>query len=164
MTLQIAPYRDGDEIQVAQLIARCFEAAIAPDYDDDGVRAFAAYIDPAAIARRQREDCLLLAARKSGVCVGAIECRKLEHISLFFVAPECWRNGIGRMLLERLLKLLARLNPELERLTVYSSPYAVGVYRRLGFEADADEQCVNGIRYTPMSRKLPRPAPPGSPF
>ena len=34
--------------------------------------------------------------------------------------------------------------------TVNSSPYAVEVYRHLGFVATDAEQCTDGLRYTPM--------------
>ncbi len=34
--------------------------------------------------------------------------------------------------------------------TVNSSPYAVEIYRRLGFAPTDHEQITNGIRYTPM--------------
>lgn len=34
--------------------------------------------------------------------------------------------------------------------TVNSSPYAVEVYRHLGFTPTNTEQLTNGIRYTPM--------------
>ncbi|MGM9541909.1 MAG: GNAT family N-acetyltransferase [Candidatus Limivicinus sp.] len=34
--------------------------------------------------------------------------------------------------------------------TVNSSPYAVEVYRHLGFTPTDTEQLTNGIRYTPM--------------
>ena len=34
--------------------------------------------------------------------------------------------------------------------TVHSSPYAVEVYRHLGFVATDAEQTVSGLRFTPM--------------
>jgi predicted GNAT family N-acyltransferase len=39
-------------------------------------------------------------------------------------------------------------------MTVFSSPYAAGFYRKMGF-ADTDaEQTVNGIRFIPMKRSV----------
>jgi len=35
-------------------------------------------------------------------------------------------------------------------MTVNSSPYAVDIYRRLGFHAISEEQLTDGIRFTPM--------------
>ena len=34
--------------------------------------------------------------------------------------------------------------------TVHSSPYAVEVYRHLGFVPTDEEQTVDGLRFTPM--------------
>ena len=36
------------------------------------------------------------------------------------------------------------------KMTVNSSPYAVPIYRRLGFRDTGAEQVVNGLRFTPM--------------
>ena len=37
-----------------------------------------------------------------------------------------------------------------ERVTVHSSPYAVEIYSRMGFEPTDTEQTVNGLRFIPM--------------
>ena len=57
--------------------------------------------------------------------------------------------GIGRKLIYEIQKLEKRLGGY--RLTVYSSPYAVGFYHRIGFVDTNREQKKDGIRYTPMS-------------
>ena len=69
-----------------------------------------------------------------------------SHIALFFVDPAVQRQGIGRQL------FLADLGEGgWDRVTVHSSPYAVEVYRHLGFSPTAEEQLSpDGIRYTPM--------------
>lgn len=35
-------------------------------------------------------------------------------------------------------------------MTVHSSPFAVEIYRHLGFVATGEERTVNGLRFTPM--------------
>ena len=35
--------------------------------------------------------------------------------------------------------------------TVNSAPYAVDIYRHLGFAETGPEQTINGIRFTPMA-------------
>lgn len=55
-------------------------------------------------------------------------------------------RGIGRLLFQAYLAEGGR-----GRITVHSSPYAVEVYRHLGFSPTAEEQLSpDGIRYTPM--------------
>lgn len=55
------------------------------------------------------------------------------------------RKGIGRSLFETMRKDYDR-----QEFTVNSSPYAVEVYRHLGFKETDTEQTVNGLRFTPM--------------
>ena len=59
------------------------------------------------------------------------------------------RQGIARALFST-LRDHCRTAPDTPRITVNSSPYAVGAYRRLGFRATGDERTVDGIRFTPM--------------
>ena len=47
-----------------------------------------------------------------------------------------------------------RTDPAVSRITVNSSPYAVEIYRRLGFTATDAERVTDGIRFTPMTYLL----------
>ena len=67
------------------------------------------------------------------------------RVFLEYEAPDYPPQGVGRALFERLLADSPR-----GALTVNSSPYAVEVYRALGFRKTAEEQSVDGIRFTPM--------------
>ena len=71
-----------------------------------------------------------------------------RHICCFFVKARYHRQGIGRKLWEYLLA-----NSSSEVITVNSSPYAVPVYRKLGFVDTDAEQLSDGMRYTPMKYK-----------
>ena len=71
--------------------------------------------------------------------------RQPQHIGGFFVRGDYHRNGIGRALFEAM-----KAEYEKQEFTVNSSPYAVEVYRHLGFTATDSEQLKDGIRYTPM--------------
>ena len=71
--------------------------------------------------------------------------RAPQHIGGFFVEAAYHRRGIGRRLFEAM-----RQDYETQVFTVNSSPYAVEVYRRLGFAATDTEQLTDGLRYTPM--------------
>jgi len=76
--------------------------------------------------------------------------RNFNHISLLFVARERQRQGIGRQLLQEVLKIARRYEPELSAVDVHSSPNAVDAYERLGFKAVGPEKLVNGIYFIPM--------------
>ena len=68
-----------------------------------------------------------------------------SHIALFFVEPCFQRQGVGRALF-----LAANDACLLDEMTVNSSPYAIEIYKKLGFHAFSEEQLKDGIRFTPM--------------
>ncbi|MBQ6119882.1 MAG: GNAT family N-acetyltransferase, partial [Clostridia bacterium] len=63
----------------------------------------------------------------------------------FFVDGGYHRLGVGT----RLFRHLLRDHPD-ETITLNSSPYGLPFYQALGFVKTAEEQTVNGIRFTPM--------------
>jgi len=65
------------------------------------------------------------------------------------VNTQCHRRGIARKLFETVINYKS-IAGEHTAVTVNSSPYAVEIYRRLGFEPTDTEQTVNGIRFIPM--------------
>jgi len=74
-----------------------------------------------------------------------------SHIALFFVEPCYQRQGVGRALFT-----VAKEACVCDTMTVNSSPYAVEIYRRLGFHALSEEQLADGIRFTPMKCAIER--------
>lgn len=72
-----------------------------------------------------------------------------SHIALFFVKTAHQGKGIGRTLYE-----MAANQCPTDFMTVFSSPYAIPIYKALGFEATDDEQIDNGVRYTPMRKQI----------
>ena len=134
-----------EEVPAAlELARRVFLEFEAPDYSEEGVREF---------CRTLRDEGYLSALRfygafLSGRLAGMIAARNGgSHIALFFVDAEYQRRGIGRALLRAVLAQCPS-----DTLTVNASPYAVPVYRRLGFTETDPEQTVNGLRFTPMER------------
>lgn len=121
----------------------------APEYSEEGVAEFRSFLN-------NEEEIGKLdfygAFDKVSDIVGVLAMRKPSHISLFFVKSEYHRQGIGRQLFEKMLS-----DYQLQGIgmfTVNSSPYAVEVYRKLGFEPIGDECITNGIRYAPMKMEI----------
>jgi ribosomal protein S18 acetylase RimI-like enzyme len=85
---------------------------------------------------------------EDAVC-GVIAVRPPAHLSLLFVDSRCHNQGIARAMFEYALFRLSGTE-----MTVNSSPYAVGFYRKMGFVETDREQTVNGIRFVPMKRSL----------
>jgi GNAT superfamily N-acetyltransferase len=114
----------------------------APDYSAEGIDTFRKFIDDTVAV-----GCLeVFGGFFDDMLIGIIATRNQgSHIALFFVIKEYHRQGIGRKLFEYIINICAS-----NEITVNSSPYAVEVYRRLGFAETDIEQLANRMRYTPM--------------
>lgn len=127
-----------EAIELAWSVFLEFEA---PEYSQEGIDEFRHTLDD----EKYINGLQLYGAFENDEIVGILAMRAPQHISLFFVKAEYHRNGIGRKLFERMRKDYC-----LQEFTVNSSPYAVEVYRSLGFVNTDTEQVYNGIRFTPM--------------
>ena len=127
---------------------RVFLEFEAPDYPPEGVEAFCTYLADT----KQAKYLTACGTWKNGRLVGVLAAEG-SHIALFFVDPAFHRRGVGRGLFQTYLA-----EGGWDRVTVHSSPYAVEVYRHLGFSPTAEEQLSpDGIRYTPMVWEQKRP-------
>jgi ribosomal protein S18 acetylase RimI-like enzyme len=135
------------------LIWTVFQEFEAPDYSEDGVSYFKAFIEPENIAEMVgRGELAFWGVEADGRLAGVIASKGKDHICMLFVRREFQRRGIARRLLEAMIGDMGL--GEGGRITVNSSPYAVEVYRRLGFSPIDGEREENGIRYTPMVREV----------
>ncbi len=85
--------------------------------------------------------------------VGVIAFRNLTHISLLFVRKSHHKRGIAKELLKIGINNLLLNHSNVKELTVNSSPYAVEIYKKLGF-ASTDMQEKDGILFMPMKKEL----------
>jgi predicted GNAT family N-acyltransferase len=128
--------------EALDLVWRVFLEFEAPEYAQEGVDEFKRYID------HQAEEMTLEMYGALGLdeLIGVIATRNEgSHISWFFVKKKNDGQGVGRELFEHIIPLCNS-----SFITVNSSPYAVKIYRKLGFNDTAAEQVTNGIRYIPM--------------
>lgn len=146
-----AETQDIEEIH--HILSRVFGEHVAPGYQQEGIQEFLTYIEPAALDARLNKNHFMLLCCHNNTIVGVIEIRNNDHVSLLFVDTAYHRKGIARRLLNMVLDICRKNNPELKEVTVHSSPNAVPIYERLGFQATKEEQLKNGIRFIPM--KLP---------
>jgi len=132
------------------LVWRVFSEFEAPDYSEEGVAEFSRYIQQESMMQQLSCGALALwCCLTEGGITGVAALRPPNHISLLFVDQAFHRQGIGGALLES-AKDYARELSQAEDLTVNSSPYAVTVYRKLGFLPTGEERVENGLRFTPM--------------
>ena len=131
-----------EEIPVAlELCWRVFLEFEAPEYSPEGIAAFRASLDNPQ--RNRQMD--FYGAFDGETLVGVLCMRAPQHIGGFFVDAAYHRRGIGKKLFAAMRRDYAH-----QVFTVNSSPYAVEVYRHLGFVPTDDGQSVDGLRFTPM--------------
>ncbi|MCY6354136.1 GNAT family N-acetyltransferase [Clostridium sp. ZS2-4] len=144
-----------DELERAlALVYDVFMEFEAPDYSEQGIKAFEDFIELNSI-KNMIEDNIL----NFWVCydreeiVGVISTKEVSHICMLFVDKNYHRKGIARNLFKTILSNIEN-NHKIKEITVNSSPYAVEFYHKLGFQDTSSEQTVDGIRFTPMKLQI----------
>lgn len=136
--LLIKSLNDKEIENALGLVWKVFLQYEAPDYTQEGIDEFYKSIHD----ENYLSMLSIYGAFSNEELVGVIATRSNgKHIALFFVDGRYHHQGIGKQLFQTV-----RTN----KMTVNSSPYAVPVYRKLGFEAVNTEQVVNGLRFTPL--------------
>lgn len=145
-TIEVRPLKPAEIPEALALVERVFMVFEAPEYSDQGVETFLSFVrDASAVS-----SLTFYGAFDAGQVRGVLATRGNSHIALFFVEAEHQGIGIGRALFSAALDACRA-----DGMTVNSSPYAVEIYRRLGFEPVSGEQVRDGIRYTPMQCMKP---------
>ena len=141
--LKFLTFLSREEIEDAlSLVWDVFNEYEAVNYPKTGKEAFhraiysAEYLDTLTAYGAFDDDKLIgiIATRNAG-----------SHIALFFIHGDYHRQGIGRMLFEKCIR-----DNENKPITVNSSEYAVGIYKKLGFVQIDLLKVEDGIRYIPM--------------
>lgn len=142
--------RDGEEIEVCNLVARSFNEFIAPDFPEQGVEEFFLYSNPLSLKRRLEKNYFSMVAECDGRILGMIEIKGENHISMLYVDKDFHHNGIASYLVKKALEEISENNRNPKDITVNSSRYAVPFYESLGFIQYEDEKSVYGVIHTPM--------------
>lgn len=121
--MEIRRIQGGELPAAMDLCRRVFLEFEAPEYPPEGVEAFDAYL-----ANAEQVNSLTVFGAWEGSRPMGVLAAEGSHIALFFVDPAFHRQGIGRLLFQAYLA-----EGGWGRVTVHSSPYAVEVYRQLGF-------------------------------
>lgn len=150
----ITNFEFGQENEIHQLVKTVFDEFVAPDYSAEGVDFFYDWITPESILKRQQEERKILVALVDSKIVGIIELRNLNHISLLFVDKAYHRMGIASSLFKEAVFKILNCNPLIENIYVFSSPYAIPMYTKMGFIKTDSLQIKHGIKYLPMQRKI----------
>ena len=140
--VQIRRLSDPEIPAALDLAWRVFSEYESPDYSTEGTEEFRKCLHD--------EEYLYgidyCGAFDSGNLIGMIGIRSnQEHICFFFVDGQYHRKGVGTKMFDYLLE-----NYKGNIITVNSSPYGLGFYKKLRFVPTEEEKTINGIRFTPM--------------
>lgn len=145
---------NADEVMEALALAwEVFLQFESPDYKPEGTDTFRRDIieNEEFISKCKQGICPIYAAFHNGRIIGIIGMRSNKtHINLVFTKKEYHRQGVATSIFRYLLTDIGRENPELQEITLNSSPYGKPFYLHLGFKPQSEEQEINGIRFTPM--------------
>lgn len=149
------PIEESQVKLVSDMVWEVFLEFEAPDYSDEGIATFKAFIDPERLAKEIKVgDYKVYCCFEGDMPIGAIAIRQSKHISLLFVKSSHHRRGIAKKLLELALRDIISKPSDAKELTVNSSPYAVEIYIRLGFTPTERMQERDGIIFMPMKKDL----------
>ncbi|TWI09516.1 acetyltransferase (GNAT) family protein [Lysobacter ruishenii] len=144
VTLRRATAADADAISG---LVRGLLHHIVADPDAPAVVAFVEALGPAATRDRigLPRFSYVVAVRGSDL-LGVAALRDRSHLYHWFVRESAHQQGIGRLLWQWI-----QAEADGPRITVNATLSAVPVYRRLGFEATAEVQSVDGLQFLPMA-------------
>jgi ribosomal protein S18 acetylase RimI-like enzyme len=137
--------------EISSLIWIVFSEYVVPGYSQEGIDTFRKFIQPEEL------NILLESGRffisgcfDEDKLVGVIAMRDYNHVSLLFVDKAYHGKGIAKALFSEALKRCVQEKSEIDEITVNSSPYAVEIYKKLGFEVTGEQTTKDGITFVPM--------------
>ncbi len=154
MEILVSELGHGEIEEFCELIREVYDEFVAPDYPDEGNAEFHSFLTEKNIHDRMHNGQITVCAKAGGRMAGACGFRDVSHLSLFFVGRDYQNRGVGRMMFAYALRKIKKDHPEEKVITVNSSPYALAVYKRLGFVQTGERQQKNGIISYPMEYEI----------
>ena len=146
----IREFRKADVFAVSSLIATVFHTCIRHYYLPEGVDNFLSLIDPLKLEERLDTGQFGYVAETETEIVGMILIRNTNHITLLFVDRQHHHMGIGKTLFSHAYDTVFSGKSSVEKMTVASSPFAVGFYTAMGFTETAPAHYKDGMKIIPM--------------
>ena len=131
---------------VRKLVLDTFIEFEASDYSEEGIQSFKDFIFDDEKFLNLKINVIEIDDK----IVSMIAIRNRNHIALLFTNRDFHKKGLARKLFNDFKSSLK----DGDKITVNSSPYAVEVYKKLGFEIIEPEQTVDGIRFTKMMMEI----------
>jgi ribosomal protein S18 acetylase RimI-like enzyme len=150
--LKIRVAAAGDAENISQLICGLVEKFVVKEFSTQGRDFLLSTLTAETIKQNLQSGYRYHVAEVDGLLAGVVAVKGNTHLYHLFVAEQFHRRGIAKKLWHHSMNECLANGNSLE-FTVNSSAYAVAVYKRLGFVAQAGPQEKNGVVFYPM--KLP---------
>lgn len=149
--MQICKIAPAKLKEALELVWEVFEKYEAPEYEEIGVKTFRHFLDYHSMVEKMNQgEMVFWGCYLNNYLVGVVALREGQHISLLFVRDKFHHLGVATRLVKMAVAHVAASEPAVRAVTVNSSPYAVGFYKKAGFCALAPQQAKDGILFTPM--------------
>jgi len=145
--------KNGEENDVYDLIFEVFHKYVAPTYSQKGIETFLGMLTTDFLMGTSSEK-FTAVAEYIGKHVGMLSIINNNHIALLFVKPEFQGLGIGKSLIQFGIDNCLKGNPQLDNISVSSSPNSLSFYQNDGFVKNGEEQNENGMRFIPMQKYI----------
>ncbi len=153
--MHYSKFKIGQEKMVSELVWTVFKKYEAPEYPEEGIKTFKTFIAPDNINDMVCNNGFpIYCCFENDKLIGVLAFRGKSHISLLFVHEKYHRQGIAKTLLSNALDEIMASDKNISKITVNSSPYALGVYKRMGFLATSEMQHQDGLLFIPMVKDL----------
>jgi GNAT superfamily N-acetyltransferase len=139
---------------ISMLVLRVFDKYVGSDYSQQGQDVFHSFMQPEIILKRMSTGySFAIVTLHDAEIIGCIEVKNGNHISVLFVDDRYHRLGVAKRLISLAIEK-ASSTSSFNEITVNSSPYAVDIYKKLGFLQLDQEVERDGIRHIPMKKCL----------
>ncbi|WP_027720228.1 GNAT family N-acetyltransferase [Maridesulfovibrio zosterae] len=150
MNIQIQEMHLHEVGNAVDFILNIFDQCVANSFSEEGSNEFRKYTNNKAMLERFSSGALFFTAKISGKLVGIAEIRNYRHLGLLFVDPDFQKQGIGKVLIDKIVFECVK-HGRGSVITVNSSLNALDFYQKMGFIVQDEEKVMNGIRFIPMS-------------
>lgn len=147
--------QSGEEEHIYDLVMKEFHRHVALHYSKKGIEKFISMFSPEWLRKQGTgNDSFVIVSLQGKNIVGMAAVINKSHIALIFVDSKFQKKGIGKKLINEATKKCLEDNPSLNKITVSSSPNSISFYYSLGFQTQGQEVNEDGMRFTPMGKKI----------
>jgi GNAT superfamily N-acetyltransferase len=147
----IRRFNDIDSYQVYKLVEKTFNEFVADSCTKKGRELYLSMSSPENNIKNSKTCDIFVAICKNKV-IGMIEGNSKDKLLRLFVDKKYHGKGIARKLMNKIEKLYNKKG--IKRIKVWSSPYAIKFYEKMGYKKTTRLIKNYGLIYQPMKKIL----------